>query len=87
MRNPLTIPILLAAGTLGAAVPASARNAPETNQSGATQAAPAPAQAQDQADPDRRICVDERLSDSRMRRRICHTAREWQELQGEGGGR
>jgi hypothetical protein len=30
---------------------------------------------------ERRVCVNERLSDSRMRRRICRTAREWQELQ------
>ena len=31
---------------------------------------------------ERRICVNEQLSGSRMRRPICRTAREWAELQG-----
>jgi hypothetical protein len=35
------------------------------------------------ADPNRRICVSERLSGSRMPRRVCRTAREWQLLQGD----
>ena len=32
-------------------------------------------------DPNRRICVSDRLSDSRMRRRICRTQAEWDSLQ------
>ena len=35
----------------------------------------------DSADPDRRICVTERLSGSRMPRRVCRTPSEWQTLQ------
>jgi hypothetical protein len=31
---------------------------------------------------ERRICVREQLSDSRMRRQVCHTAREWRQLHG-----
>jgi hypothetical protein len=33
------------------------------------------------ADPNRRICVSDRLSDSRIRRRICRTQAEWDALQ------
>ncbi|HEV2815614.1 MAG TPA: hypothetical protein VGW40_00110 [Allosphingosinicella sp.] len=35
------------------------------------------------ADPNRQICVSERLSGSRMPRRVCRTAREWQLLQAD----
>lgn len=35
------------------------------------------------ADPNRQICVSERLSGSRMPRRVCRTAREWRLLQAE----
>jgi len=37
--------------------------------------------SRDSADPDRRICVTERLSGSRMPRRVCRTPSEWQTLQ------
>ena len=33
------------------------------------------------ADSNRRICVSDRLSDSRIRRRICRTQAEWDALQ------
>jgi hypothetical protein len=33
------------------------------------------------ADSNRQICVTEALSGSRMPRRVCHTAREWELLQ------
>ena len=33
-------------------------------------------------DPDRTICVRAQLSGSRLYRRICRTAREWQDLEG-----
>ena len=32
-------------------------------------------------DPNRRICVSDQMSDSRLRRRICHTQAEWDSLQ------
>lgn len=51
--------------------------------------APAPRSSQQQParqsaeDPDRQICVTERLSGSRMPRRVCRTARQW-EAQNDG---
>ena len=33
-------------------------------------------------DPNRRICVNEALTGSRMARRVCRTAREWQQEEG-----
>ena len=45
---------------------------------------PAPRSSQQQPareaadDPNRQICITERLSGSRMPRRVCRTAREWQ---------
>lgn len=36
-------------------------------------------QAADSADPDRMICVRAQLTGSRLYRRVCRTAREWQE--------
>jgi len=39
------------------------------------------------ADSDeRRICVNERVSESRMTRRVCRTAREWREANDTGQG-
>ncbi len=38
-------------------------------------------QQQRARDPNRRVCVSDRLSDSRMRRRICRTQAEWDSLQ------
>ena len=46
----------------------------------------AQAQAADAQDPDRVICVRTQLSGSRLMRRICRTAREWEE-DGEVPGR
>ena len=39
--------------------------------------------SQDQNADERRICVTERLSGSRMPRRVCRTQAEWQALQGD----
>lgn len=45
--------------------------------------APQPARSRDRADdPERQICVSEQLTASRMPRRVCRTAREWQLLHG-----
>lgn len=68
-----------AAAMLAAAGPAAARNSPPNNQ-GNDSTVPQQ-RARDGNAGERQICVNERLSDSRMRRRICHTAREWQDLQ------
>lgn len=83
MRIQFIVPIVLV-GALAAVTPALAAQpqpAPETSQ--AAPGADSGGSRQAQADPNRQVCVMERLSDSRMRRRICRTARQWQELQGE----
>ncbi len=84
MRIQFIVPIILV-GALAAVTPALAAQpqaaVPETSQ--AAPGADSGGSRQAQADPNRQICVMERLSDSRMRRRICRTQREWQELQGD----
>lgn len=77
MRNMLIA--AAAAALTAAAFPAMAREAGQ----GDTPDARSTQQQRSRADDagERRICVNERLSDSRMRRRICRTAREWQDLQ------
>jgi hypothetical protein len=67
-----------------AAVPAQAETATPNASS------PAPRSSQQQQpsreaadDPNRQICVTERLSGSRMPRRVCRTARQW-EAQNDG---
>jgi hypothetical protein len=73
----------LAFALLPAAVPARAETATPNA------ASPAPRSAQQQPgreaadDPNRQICVTERLSGSRMPRRVCRTARQW-EAQNDG---
>jgi len=63
-----------------AALPAAA--APASNQDAQTGAQPSRTTQQPRAaDPNRRICVADRLSDSRIRRRICRTQAEWDSLQ------
>jgi len=63
--------------------PAQAENA------GPDQGASQPRQARQQpapdssVDPNRQVCITERLSGSRMPRRVCRTAREWELLQGD----
>lgn len=60
---------------LGLAAPSVAnQSAPRSNQpdnGGATA-----------GDPDRRICVREAITGSRLQRRVCRTAREWVEQEG-----
>ena len=68
-----------------AAIPAAAQaNLSPVNQDAAQaggQAERTATQRPQARDPNRRICVSDRLSDSRMRRRICRTQAEWDSLQ------
>jgi hypothetical protein len=68
--------LLCAAAFPAAAAPASNQ---DSGQSGAQTSRSA--QQPRAADPNRRICVADRLSDSRIRRRICRTQAEWDSLQ------
>jgi len=71
----------LAFALVPTAIPAQA----ETTSPGQNVSQPRRAQEQPardaSADPNRQICVTESLSGSRMPRRVCHTAREWELLQ------
>jgi hypothetical protein len=71
--------ISVAAALLLPALPAQAAPADSTAQT--TRSAQPSRNRQDSADPNREICVNERLSNSRMPRRVCHTAREWALIQ------
>lgn len=74
----------LAAGLAVTLPSASASaSAPEASGSGNRNEVAAAQPGTDQtADGERRICVTEALSESRIRRPICHTAREWIALEG-----
>ena len=82
MRKIVTIGFAL--GLLAAALPAQAAN---SNANTNTAHSEAPAREQSRADngaaSQRQICVVEPRSESRIRRQICHTAREWRDLQGD----
>ena len=75
-----------AASLLAAALPAQAANSNSNSNSNANRNE-ASARAQPQANgggaSDRQICVVEARSESRIRRQICHTAREWRDPQGD----
>ena len=72
--------ISVAAALLLPALPAQAEPAAQP----AAQSAQPSSRTRDEAvDPNRQICVSERLSGSRMPRRVCRTAREWQLLQAD----
>lgn len=51
-------------------------------QSGARTQQPAEGSSASAGDPNRRICVSEAITGSRMARRVCRTAREWEEQEG-----
>jgi hypothetical protein len=77
--------IASAAAMIAASVPAVAA------QNGTSAPRARDSQASDQQAGDnggnageRRVCRDAQLSDSRMRRRICRTAREWQVIDATG---
>ena len=74
--------ILLAAPLALCALPASAQQHNNYTQNSATSADPsgsgAGAGRASASDQNRRICMDVQLSNSRITRRVCRTAREWQ---------
>ena len=72
--------ISLAAALFMPALSAQAEPAAQTS----TQTAGQPRDRDGTANPDRQICVTERLSGSHVPRRVCRTAREWQLLQDDG---
>ena len=71
----------LAAGLAAIAPSASGASAATANNRNESVATP-PSGGQS-ADSQRRICVAEPRSESRISRPICHTAREWIALEGE----
>ena len=76
----------LAALICAAALPAAAQaNLSPANQEssagGAQSDQPTQRQRARDGDSNRRVCVADRLSDSRIRRRICRTQAEWDALQ------
>jgi hypothetical protein len=81
MRNFVTIGF--AAGLLAAALPAQA--AVSTSN---TMRSDARVQSQTgrSSDSDRQICVREQRTESRVIHPICHTAREWRDIEGEVPG-
>jgi len=70
--------LIAAACALIAAAPALAQ---PSSQQPRARAGNATEQAESENAGERRICVTERLSGSRMPRRVCRTAREWQALE------
>ena len=82
MRKIVTIGF--AAGLLAAALPAQAAN---SNSNANANRSDAPAREQPQSSGgnagERQICVVEPRSETRIRRPVCHTAREWRNLEGE----
>lgn len=81
MRASAVLFLTAAASMALLAQPAAAR---DDNPRAARDAAQA--QAADSQDPDRVICVRTQITGSRLMRRICRTAREWEE-DGEIPGR
>lgn len=65
----------------GAAMPAAAEDTTATAARG-EQATQAPRARADRSG-ERRICVREATSESRLRRTICRTAQEWRDLHGD----
>jgi hypothetical protein len=64
----------LAAALCSAALPAAARDTQPRPAASDQQAG----RADGASNPDRRVCIIDRLSNSRIPRRVCKTAREWQ---------
>ena len=74
--------ISVAAALLVPALPASAAPAANAAQQQAPSSQPARSREEAAPNPERQVCVSEQLSNSRMPRRVCRTAREWQLLHG-----
>ena len=75
--------LVAGAAALGLATPAIADEV-STQTQAQTQATSQQEQAQRTRSNDRRICVRSEISGSRMARRICRTAAEWDALNGVG---
>jgi hypothetical protein len=83
MRNLTSLTILAAGALLAGAAPAAAQNeAPSGTRAASENASQRQIQDQNSQADNRQVCVTERLSGSRMPRRVCRTAREWALLQG-----
>lgn len=63
------------------AMPALADDNVATTTARGEQATQAP-RARNEANSERRICVREASSETRIRRRVCRTAQEWRDLHG-----
>ncbi len=72
----IAVPALVATAFPAAAAQGNAQQPRARGDAAAAQ------RAEDQSAGERRICVTERLSGSRMPRRVCRTEAEWQALQG-----
>ena len=72
---------LFCAAAIPAAAQANYSPANQDNGQSGTQSERSATQQSQARDPNRRVCVSDRLSDSRMRRRICRTQAEWDSLQ------
>ena len=75
--------IAFAAGLLAAALPAQATTTTSNTMRSDTRE---PGQAGRSDDPNRQICVREQRTESRVIHPICHTAREWRDIEGEVPG-
>lgn len=74
--------LLCAAAVPAVAAPANLSPAnQDSSQAGAQSGQATQQQRTRTADSNRRVCVADRLSDSRIRRRICRTQAEWDALQ------
>ena len=78
------VSIAFAAGLLAAALPAQA--ASSTNSNTMRSDAREPSQSGRSSDANRQICVREQRTESRVIHPICHTAREWRDIDGEVPG-
>ena len=77
------IVIIGAVGLLVASLPGQAANSnANANRSDAAREQPQP----NGAPRERRICLVESRSETRLRVPVCHTAREWRDLEGEVPG-
>ena len=63
--------------------PFQAQAVPANQASAQPTAASQPGGRDEAVNPDREVCVTERISGSRMPRRVCRTARQWQQLHGD----
>jgi hypothetical protein len=80
MRTIVTIGFAI--GLLATALPAQAADS-NTNANRSDASAREQPQANGSSARERQICVREPRSESRIRRPVCHTAREWRDMHGD----